>query len=50
MLEVVRCGVGYTTATQNLGKSDKIYKLMQPRTPTFLITLDSKQEKTPLPG
>ena len=48
MLEVVRCGAGYTTAIQNLGKSD--YKLMQPRTPTFLTTLDSKHVKAPLPG
>ena len=37
MLEVVRLGAGYTTAIQNLGKSD--YQLMQPRTPTFLTKL-----------
>ena len=44
MLEVVRLGAGYP----KLGKSD--YKLIQPRTPTFLTTMVSKQEKTPLPG
>ena len=48
MLEVVRGGAGYTIAIQNLCKSD--YKLMQPRTPTFLTTLDIKHVKTPLPG
>ena len=40
MLEVVRWGAGYTTAIQNLGKSD--YQLMQPWTQTFLTKLDSK--------
>ena len=48
MLEVVRGGAGYTTAIQNLGKSD--YPLMQPQTPTFLTTLDNKHVKTPLLG
>ena len=48
MLEVVRGGAGYISAIQNLGKSD--YQLMQPRTPTFLTTLDSKHDKPLLPG
>ena len=47
MLQVVRGGAGYTTAIQNLGKSD--YQLMQPRTLT-LTKLDSKHVKPPLPG
>ena len=47
MLEVVRSSAGYTTAIENLGKPD--YQLMQPRTPTFLTTLDSNYVKTPLP-
>ena len=46
MLEVLTWGAGYTKVIQNLGKSD--YQLMQPRTPTFLTTLDSKHVKTPL--
>ena len=29
MLEVVRCGAGFTAAIQNFGKSD--YQLMQPQ-------------------
>ena len=48
MLEVVIRGAGYTTAIQHLVKLD--YQVMQPRTPTFLTTLDSKYVKTPLPG
>ena len=44
MLEVVRWGAGYTTAIQNLDKSD--YQL----TLTFLTTLDSKHVKPHLPG
>ena len=48
MIEVVRWDAGYTTAIQNLGKSD--YQLMQPRTLTFLTKFDSKHVKPPLPG
>ena len=48
MLEVVRLGAGYAAAIQNLSKSD--FQLMQPQTPTYLTTLNSKHLKTPLPG
>ena len=48
MLEVMRRGAGYATVIQNLAKL--VYQVMQPQTPTFLTTLDSKHVKTPLPG